>query len=45
MPRKGITQTIPDWRTHMHAIIDFGWTASLTITMLYDKYSIQNKPC
>lgn len=42
MPRKGVTQTIPDWRTHMHAIIDFGWTSALTAAILYDKYSDKN---
>lgn len=38
MPRKGVTQTVPDRRSHMHAIIDFGWTSALTMAMLYDKY-------
>lgn len=39
MPRKGVIQALPDWRNHMHAIIDFGWTCALTIAMLYDKFS------
>lgn len=39
MPRKGVTQTEPDWRTHLHAILDFGWTAALSVAMLNEKYS------
>jgi hypothetical protein len=35
--RKGVKQPEPDWRKHMHAICDFGWTAALTLLLILNK--------
>ncbi|MDD3946365.1 MAG: trehalase family glycosidase [Clostridia bacterium] len=35
--RKGVKQQYPDWRMHMHAICDFGWSAAITLLLILDK--------
>jgi glycogen debranching enzyme len=35
--RKGVKQQDPDWRIHMHAICDFGWSAAITSLLIADK--------
>lgn len=35
--RKGVKQQNPDWRTHMHAICDFGWSAAFTLLLILNK--------
>lgn len=35
--RKGVKQQNPDWRTHMHSICDYGWSAAFTLLLISEK--------
>lgn len=32
--RKGVIQSNPDWRVHMHSISDYGWSAAVILDLL-----------
>ena len=37
LTRKAVTQTEPDWRKHMHAICDYGWSAAVTALLISER--------
>lgn len=41
--RKGVAQQNPDWRFHMHAICDYGWSAAFTSLLINDSINCQQE--
>ena len=39
--RKGWPTTPPDWRKHVHSIVDFNWSACFTLMMIQDELYIK----